>query len=151
MGRYHSWSINGRGIELTAIKNTMTMDRIMALLVLAPNTKKKVEEYLKDCGIDPAAATTDDIKEIEDGLGYKGVGTILRDVIKETENVELTLCDDYYGVGYLLFCPCYPWSPMTEEERNMTEDRLEEIFTRYAGILTDAPVYVEDKSVENGS
>ena len=78
-----------------------------------------------------------------------GLATILREAIEEAEGIPLTACDDYDGKAYLLYQPKYPWE-LTDAERGLTKKRVEEIFQRYVGILTDDFVPVGAQEVENG-
>ena len=60
------------------------------------------------------------------------------------------VADDYNGVSYLLFEPFYPWSKVSDAEKNATEDGIEEMLYKYVRVLTDKPVKVTYYSVENG-
>ena len=78
-----------------------------------------------------------------------GLATILRRTIEEVEGISLTACDDSEGRTYLMYQPRYPWQ-ITEKERNLTEERLTELFQRYFGMLTDEIIDIEYQSAENG-
>ena len=122
---YSMWSVDGRGICVHSLKK-VTVDGVFRLLEKAPKTKTKVLGYLKDCNVKQADATLEDIAEMEDSCGYMGIGTILRDVIEEAEDVLLDVCED---------CDC--------------KQRLDEIFEEYVGLLTDEYIEVCEYSVPN--
>lgn len=62
---------------------------------------------------------------------------------------DFVACDGYDAMKYLLFCPSYPWH-ITEYERHLTEEKIEEILNRYVSVLTDTPPDIGYQSVENG-
>ena len=45
----------------------------------------------------------------------------------------------------------YPWTPKTEKEKELTEEKLENMFRKYLRIVTDEQLPVDYKSVENFS
>ena len=145
---YSMWSVDGRGICVHSLKK-VTVDGVFRLLEKAPKTKTKVLGYLKDCNVKQADATLEDIAEMEDSCGYMGIGTILRDVIEEAEDVLLDVCEDCDCKQYLLFTPFYPWSNVSDAKRSMTKERLDEIFEEYVGLLTDEYIEVCEYSVPN--
>ena len=75
--------------------------------------------------------------------------TILKEVIEETEGIQMTACDDYNSVTYLLYQPSYPWE-LTDQERNLTEQQVAEIIGRHVRILTSKPIEIDYQAVENG-
>ena len=75
--------------------------------------------------------------------------TILRRPIDEGEGLRLTACDDLECRTYLIYQPQYPWR-ITEKERDLTEERLRELFQRYVGLLTDEIIDIDYQSAENG-
>lgn len=80
---------------------------------------------------------------------YLGLATILQQVIEEADGLCLTACDDSSGRTYLIYQPRYPWE-ITEKELDLTEDKLNELFSRYVSILTDDPIEIDAQEVENG-
>ena len=65
------------------------------------------------------------------------------------DDISLTACDDSECRTYLIYQPRYPWQ-ITEKERNLTEERLRDLFQRYVGMLTDEIIDIEYQSAENG-
>ena len=56
--------------------------------------------------------------------------------------------DSYY---YLMICPSYVWTTLTKEEKEIdTEEKADDLFKKYVGILTDDEITIEYQSVENG-
>lgn len=74
---------------------------------------------------------------------------ILQNVIQEAEDIRFTACDDYNSEPYLLYEPSYPWN-MPVQERNLTEEKLRQLLSKYVSILTDEVFEVDYCSVENG-
>ena len=142
---YHTYSVDGYGICTSAIETTL--DKVKELLTYAPKFEKEIEEYFKEWDIDDP--TLDDYLEYDQDY-FSDIAEILRGVIKEAEDVELTYADDFDGIGYLLLCPWYPWSHVTEREKNLTIEEVDNIFRKYVNILTNKPITIEYQSVENG-
>ena len=83
---------------------------------------------------------------------YGGLAEILYEVIKEVEKIELRVSSDFEGNDYLIYPPIYPWelANMDEKEKNLTEEKLNEIYSKYMHIVTDENLPVEYHSIENG-
>ena len=82
---------------------------------------------------------------------FGGLAEILYEVIKEVEEIDLLLCTDSGDKTYLIYTPSYPWTPKTEKEKELTEEKLENMFRKYLRIVTDEQLPVDYKSVENFS
>ena len=67
-------------------------------------------------------------------------------VIEEAEEIQMTACDDFDSVTYLLYSPSYPWQ-LKGDERDLTEEQLVQLFGRYVRILTDVPIDVDSYSM----
>ena len=142
---YKTWHNYGYGVCTDDIP-VSSVDRLRELLALAPEFHAKVKNWLAEQEI--ADPTWDDYMEYDQDC-YLGIATILKEVIEEAEGITLTACDDCNSVGYLIYSPCYPWES-SEAERNLTEDRLRDIFSKYIGILTSGEITVDYQEVENG-
>lgn len=142
---YETWHNYGYGICVSDIME-QDVSRLEKLLEAAPEFQKTVHDGLSARGI--TTPEWDDYMEY-DGLYNLGLATFLQEVIKEAEKIELTACDDFEGVPYLLYQPSYPWN-LSDIERNLTEKSLTELFQHYAGILTDEVIPVDHQSVANG-
>lgn len=90
-------------------------------------------------------------RELERIYDFGGLAEILYEVIKEVEEIDLLLCTDSGGKTYLIYMPSYPWTPKTEKEKELTEEKLENMFRKYLRIVTDEQLPVDYKSVENFS
>lgn len=148
---YSSWTVDGYGICADDIEGVTTQS-LLCLVKRAPNFRQvflqQWEDYGTGCPVKDAPV--DELLGYEDACGYIGVAPILQSVIQEVEDIRLVLADDYNGVTYLLFEPFYPWSHVSDKEKNATEDSVREMFAKYVRILTDKPIPVNYYSVENG-
>lgn len=142
-----SWHVYGYGICTDTIKTTP--EKIENLLIHAPKLRERIHESFKDYEIN--TPSVDDYTETVEELFENccGVATLLKAVILEAEDLGLVACDDYDCSDFLVFTPEYPWQ-MTEIERSMTEEKLNEIFRKYVNILTDAVIEIDNQTVENG-
>ncbi len=142
---YSTWHNYGYGICVDDIK-TQDVSRLQALLELSPEAKAKVESWLSE--LDIKEPSWDDYMEFDQDFCL-GLATILKMVIEEAEGIDLTACDNYDSVAYLLYQPMYPWY-MDDTDRELTEEKVAEIFHRYTSILTDDPIDIGYQEVENG-
>lgn len=149
---YESWHTYGIGFctEDIATEKFFSgndyVQRLESLLSCAPVFQEKVRSCLEERGIQKP--DWDDYCEYDDEY-YCGLGTLLAEVIREAENLDVIACDDCNGHVYVLYSPRYPWQ-MEDREKNLTEEEVKEIFRKYISILTDASVEVDEQSVENG-
>lgn len=142
---YISWHTYGYGICVSDIKE-QSLERLQKLISMAPKFQKKIQEWLEDCEItDP---TYEDYLEFDQDY-MLGLATILKEVILETEDVDLVACNSYDDTEYLLYAPEYPWN-QGSHRRLMTEEAVEALFQKYVSILTDEAIEVDYQSVENG-
>ncbi len=142
---YSTWHNYGYGICVDDIK-AQDVSRLRALLELAPEFKTKIEGWLSESEVEEPS--WDDYMEFDQDFQL-GLATLLKEVIEETEGITLTACDDYDAVTYLLYQPTYPWK-ITDAERDLTKERLNDIFARYVRVLTDDPIDIDYQEVENG-
>lgn len=142
---YSTWHNYGYGICVDDI-NTQDVERLQALLVLAPEFKAKIDGWLTEREIQEPS--WDDYMEFDQDFQL-GLATILKEVITEAEGIDLTACDDYDGKVYLLYQPMYPWN-ITEADSGMTEEKAAGIFRHYVSILTEVPIDIDYQAVENG-
>ena len=142
---YTSWHNYGYGIRVDDIVCS-DVERMERLLATAPQFSAKLHEWLSESEITEPA--WDNYMEYDQDF-YLGLATILKEVIEEAEGIQMTACDDYNSVSYLLYQPNYPWK-LEEQERNLTEQQVAEIIGRYVRILTSEPIDIYYQSVENG-
>lgn len=144
---YNTWHTYGYGICVDNIETTA--ERLLNLASMKENVLKEVREYLDEIypnGYKDEDLTLDDFEELEGDYCERGVTYVLYQVINEI-TVEYT--DDYNGTPYILYTPTYPWY-MKEEERNLTEEDVVNVFKKYVSILTDEPIVIDYYDVENG-
>lgn len=142
---YSTWHNYGYGICVDDI-NTQDIERLQTLLVLAPEFKAKIDGWLSEREIQESS--WDDYMEFDQDFQL-GLATILKEVIAETEGIDLTACDDYDSKAYLLYQPMYPWN-ITDADSGMTEEKVAGIFRHYVSILTEVPIDIDYQAVENG-
>ena len=148
---YCSWTVDGYGICVDDI-GAVTEKALCDFIGQVPELDAEIKRWREAEPIEYAGdSMVDDIMEYwDDGLGHTGLAPIIQEVIYQKENIRLVIADDYNGVNYLLFEPFYPWSIVTAEEKNATEDIISKIFLKYVKMLTDKPIQVTYYSVENG-
>ena len=142
---YTSWHNYGYGIRVDDIVCS-DVERLEQLLTTAPDFSAKLHGWLSETGINEPG--WEDYMEYDQDFCL-GLATILKEVIEETEGIQMTACDDYNSVTYLLYQPSYPWE-LTDQERNLTEQQVAEIIGRHVRILTSKPIEIDYQAVENG-
>lgn len=142
---YATWHTYGYGICVSDIQEE-SLERLQKLISMAPEFQKKIREWLDECEI--AEPTYGDYLEFDQDY-MLGLATILKEVILETEGIDLVACDSYDGEDYLLYAPTYPWNKGNCRQL-MTEEDAEELFQKYVSILTDEAIEIGLQSVENG-
>lgn len=142
---YTSWHTYGYGICVSDITDE-SLERLQKLVSMAPKYEKRIQEWLDSCKISEPAY--EDYMEFDQEY-LLGLATILKEVILETEDIELEACDSHDGTEYLLYMPDYPWNRGNHRQL-MTEDAVVRLFKKYVSILTDEAVEVDYQSVENG-
>jgi hypothetical protein len=116
------------------------------LLALAPEFNAQMQKWLADSEIEDPV--WDDYMGFDQDCCME-LAALLKEVILEVEGLDLLACDSEDGDKYLIYEPSYPWK-LSEVERSLTEERLQEMFKRYIGVLTDKPIDITYQEVENG-
>lgn len=143
---YQTWHNYGYGIRTDNIKTTA--DKMAELIKLAPKFAEEVRNnFIEDYETDNP--TMDDYLDYDQDYMH-GIGYFLREVIEEAEDVRLETVDNYDGNVFCILMPDYPWAKLTEAEKGLTEEKLDELFNKYVKILTDDVIKVEYQEVENG-
>lgn len=83
-------------------------------------------------------------------FGFLGLASILKYVMEEAENLNFVACDNYDNEHFLIFTPQYPWR-MTGLEKQVTEESLNNLFTKYVKVLTNKEIDIDYQTVENGN
>ena len=146
---YQTWIDYGYGVNASAIPDS-SVEQLRALLNHAPQFRAQIEEWFTQMEI--AEPTYENYMEYfeHDTLGLPaGLAFILSKVILEAEGIELLACSNFEGDQYLIYLPSYPWT-LAEADKTLTQERIDEILTRYISILTDEPIEIDYQSVENG-
>lgn len=149
---YENLTWYGYGICTSELTKEIEIDRLLGLIKTAPELHKKITRFFTDSGslenIETYDILTVYVETCED-YNSGGLAEILREAIMETEKIDLMVCEGYESETYLLFGPRYPWTESTEEEKNLTEEKLNEIFRKYLSIVTDEELEVGYWKVEN--
>ena len=147
---YHTY---GYGICVEKIKN-VEKDKLLSLIRMAPEFYGEYQEWEEEWklgeGYEP------DVEDIladfvEDCAQFstENLDSILQEVIKELEGIELTACEDWNHGAYLVYEPDYPWNVKNRpKEQKLTEEGLVAIFAKYLAIITDSELDVDYQKVE---
>jgi hypothetical protein len=123
--------ITGFGICTDSI--VTTKERIERLLERTPRFKGILAEF-------------DDLKRRRGFVGSSNgyfIANLLEGVIKELEDVRLEIFCDNEDLCYLLLCPVYPWTELTDGEKKLvSKEQCAELFNRYVRELTDKNIPV---------
>ena len=142
---YHTYHTYGYGVRTDNIK-IKSVEKLQTLISLAPDTEASIKDWLEENGyIEPKV---EDYLEYDEDEGCH-LASILKMVIYELESVDLTACNDFDLWDYLIFEPAYPWG-LTEKDKTITKEYLEEIYRKYLSIITDDVPQLDYQSVENG-
>jgi len=141
----YTWHNYGYGVCTDKI-TVASVEKMEALLGRAPKYRQRIHDWFADCKI--AEPTVDDYLDSDQDFGL-GLAAILKEVILEAEGVELTACDDFNGMKFLIYEPLYPWQ-MTEKDLGLTEEGPEQLFRKYVSLLTEEDIEIDYQSVENG-
>ena len=144
---YHVWSEDGYGISTKGIELTTTVERIESLLEYAPVFRDDIHNYFKESDIEKP--TVEDYLDFDQDYGH-GAAYLLKEVIKEAENLELITAENFDCEHYILLSPTYPWGVVNDRYKAMTQEELDSIFKKYAAVLSDEEVRPDYESVPNG-
>ena len=149
-----TWIDYGYGIMATSIETDV--DRLFKLINTAPKFKEKYMKWLKEeypeiiKSADPiwANLSMDDLFSYCGDNGVDGLAAIITEVFNEIEDFCIYSCVDFNGDTYVIFPLCLPWQ-LTDVERELTEDKLYNIFKNYVSVLTDEYVDIGNQKCEN--
>lgn len=142
---FRTWHNYGFGLCVDKISD-VPLERVRALLQLAPGLEKEIEETARELGY----ANLDTY--LRCSLRDEPTDTIssmLRETILAAEGLELCTCRNYEDECFLIYQPSYPWQ-MNAQDLELTEESLTKIFGEYVRVLTDDEIPLEYQEVENG-
>lgn len=142
---YQTWHTYGYGICVSDIKEC-TVERLENLLLMAPNYQADIRQWMGECEI--TEPSLEDYLDFDQGFRL-GLATLLKEVILESEGIELVACDSYDSMDYLLYCPSYPWHKNGKKLLATEEDAIA-LFQKYVAVLTDEEIDIGYQDVENG-
>lgn len=147
---YHYYSIDGYGITDDDLKSEIDVTRLMKLIEMSPELKKKFDEWFETntYGLTTSVILDDFCEHLN---GYTGLMVILKEVIWDVEKIEFTISNDFDDVNYLLLEPAYPWyRPQKERYADLTEEKVQEVLNKYLSVVTDDKFDIGYYSCENG-
>ena len=148
-----TWKNDGYGICISDLKEEIQLSRLMKLIETAPKLYKNIKTYESECCGGQIIENYDILVSYVEEFGemnYGGLASILYEVIKEAEGIELIVSTDFNDKVYLIYAPAYPWE-LSDKEQNLTEDTLTEIYSKYLHIVTDESLTVKYHYVEGCS
>lgn len=126
----------------------VTREGVEALLAMAPETAKYVRSHPEYSESDDHFANLDWYEA--DSCCVNGAFALLSDVLAEREHmIYFTLCDDFDGLQYILYEPCYPWE-VSVRDMSMTPTSIREIFDKYTMVLYGMTLPVVYYECHNG-
>ena len=146
---YHVWSTDGFGFCVSDIETTPA--KLLELASLRPEVLSDVRAYLADYfngeEYKDEDLTMEAFDEVEGAYGEYGVAAVLYQVI--WQDFDATVVSNFNGDWYILYTPKYPWT-LSALDKELTKERLIEIYNEYIRVLTDKPVEITFCTVENG-
>lgn len=134
--------VHGYGFEMHGDENVIANFVNKHAATIVKRNKSLEISLLNDCHYENIDNIIDDYDDIEcDVTGHQGLVAIIANIISEETGISFQYesGDDACGSSpTILFCEAYPWQ-MNEIEKQLTEDKLENIINKYIdelGIIT---------------
>ena len=124
------------------------IESVKALVATAPKLQTRLANDIADI-----EAETNDINEFIDELAgcladdTAGIATILAVVIKEREGIRLLATTDSACFCYLILPNRNPWD-YNALEKDLTEQKLNQIISNYLRMVTDTDLTINEKTIE---
>lgn len=144
---YH---IYGTGIKTDDIQTTP--DRIRDFIHLAPAFEKQLLKDLEESGVSESEFRNFDTErlceeisvtaeELMDrmALNMHSFANLIAFVMREQEDINLTVCDDDHDNVYCILQNDAPWN-MNDRTKMLTEDSFKELLGKHLKVLTDQSV-----------
>ena len=138
----------GYGVCTDDLEQYVNKETFTRLVSLAPNYKESIKDFLENLEDVSSFSDSDLYLDICD-FDYS-IAEVLAQVIRETKKIEFTACSDFDDHHYLIFQPVYPWDRVSEAEKKLTTDTIEEIIYEYTSIFTKDKLVADYQAVENG-
>ena len=136
--------VNGYGICTSEIK-IRSVEALEKMLDKAPEYKDMIHSYFAECEIQNP--TIQDYLNFDQDYG-NGLATLLQHVVLEADEIEFVSCRNEDGKQYLLYSPVCPWL-MHEDEKALTREKVDEIFSKYTSIVSEEEVVPDYEMVVN--
>lgn len=141
------WHDYGYGVKISAL-NITSESRIETLLKKAPRFRALIRANFEECGIE--TPTIEDYEMWDEDYGC-GIATVIAAVMKEATGIDFVSTKESGSDDlYIIYSPCYPWE-MKDAERELTEAKLNEIYTDFLSIVTDDKINPDYQSVPGWS
>lgn len=142
----------GYGINLSDLTHEIKTDNLLDLIKTAPKFYKSMSMDLFEMGADIEICETyniltDWVNTYGDVKG-SGLAEILQKVIEEIEDIRFDVVVDIDDNSYLVFTPNYPWMGLNDKEKQLTEEKIDEIIEKYLSIATADALYPYYLSIE---
>lgn len=138
---YETWHDYGVGFKVENVETTLS--RILDLVACAPDFQQQFESEIGDTVANLKTNTEMTVKDINKMMleldTKASYGVIFAAVVSELEDIRLECVDDINGNHYVIFPQRLPWCYYFKE-RNMSEEKIQEIFTKYLQYLTRQPL-----------
>lgn len=126
----HSYYVLGYGIHINVLPE-ITIEKLAELIHLAPQFERRL--YLE--------MLEETMTEYMHRADKLDIATILYEVIKECEGLNLTIAVTDEGESeetFLLYSPIYPWE--VPENNKISLTNINAIFEKYTAVLTDEKI-----------
>lgn len=140
------FEIRGYGIQFDRhCGSNTTVDKIRAMLELAPELEENVNEWLAECDVPLPEATVDDYAEFDQD-NCDGIPALIAKAITEIEGINMETASDEDGVVYLFMSACMPWE-FNDKERAMTADDYIAMLSKYWHMLYEGESDIDRVSI----
>lgn len=141
------YEVRGYGIQFDKhCGSNTTVDRIQAMLALAPEFKKRVDDYVDGFGLKPCELSVEEYEQFDEDYQC-GIPALIAGVINEYYNsnfVEAGLDDA--GVLYLYIPQILPWQ-CDDFMKNLSECDACDILRKFYHMLYDNDVTLDNVSI----
>ena len=139
------WMYRGYGLCVEDLEIN-SIERLKKLLELAPKYREEFRDFFIEKGI--LNPDIYDYLATDDNEEEHGFATIIKNALEEITGIRFVDCADLDGNAYILYEPQFQWM-MNENERELTKEKLDEIFTKYISLITDTELEIDYITVVN--
>lgn len=140
-----SWTENGYGIDLENLPHiSKKKDKLKSFVI------KHRRDILEDFSLtsnSTAEEFYDELENYESGSGYESSWAIVAETMSNETNIPFEYFYSEYG-EVIMYLPSYPWSILSDKEKNLTKTEINNIFKNYLEELGYKNVSVDYRSIE---